>query len=113
MLPGPIGGVIKGSESGHKTAGLFLGTSGASGAEAKNTGKSTLYENMVSGGLSGATLGALSGQTDPRHLVSSAAQGATLSTLAYGAGHLFGKDYKKAKAKTAAKAKKKALANKK
>ena len=98
---GPIGGVARGSESGHKTAGFLFGPSGAAGAEAKNTGKSKLYESMagtagtgallvglpaaamhgVRGGLIGGALGA--------------SVGAPYGAIGYGAGHLFGKKYDK------------------
>ena len=36
---GAIGGLVRGSESGHKTSGFWLGPGGAAGAEAKTRRK--------------------------------------------------------------------------
>ena len=64
-LLGPtIGGVIRGAESGHKTAGFWGGPGAAAGARDRNTGENHLGENMAGIGAVGAAGGAASGASE-------------------------------------------------
>ncbi len=95
-LIGNAAGLSRGNREGHKTAGLFLGPSGAAGAEAKDTGRSTLLPAMGGGAIGGAALGALIGSNNRiAGAIKGAAGGGAAGGVAYGLGHLFGKNYSK------------------
>ena len=106
---GAIGGLVRGSESGHKTSGFWLGPGGAAGAEAKNKKKSKLKEVMSgmagAGALFGALQGGMKAAGSGRGRLAGALTGAAAGAVGggvggaatYGLGHYFGKDYSKDK----------------
>ncbi len=93
---GAVGGVVRGSESGHKTAGFWGGSAAAAGAEAKNTKKSKLKETMAGNAVGTAGLAAaLAGKgARGKAALAGAGLGAAGGALSYGLGSYFGKNYK-------------------
>lgn len=95
-LPVPMldsaAGIIRGSRSGHKTAGLLLGSAGAIGAEDKNTGKLHLPEVVIGGGLGALARPPYSSLTGKAYQM---LNGSLMSGALYGVGRLTGEMYGK------------------
>lgn len=112
-----VGGIIRGSESGHKTAGALLGPGGAAGAESKNDKKSRLAETTAGYAAGGSVLNAARGAASSSKgkggkaalagAASGAIGGAIGGAATYGLGKVFGKDYNAAKKEAAEYTKKK------
>ncbi len=87
--------VATGAEEGHKTAGLFLGAEGASGATAKDTGES-LYAPAAAGMFLGGAANSLShGTHNPEGAIYGGLENLIAGSIRYGAGEMFGHKYSK------------------
>ena len=94
IVPYPILGLARGTRSGHKVSGFYLGPSGAIGAEDINTGDSHLPEVIAGGALAAIPLGHISGLNDKEQAIFSGFGGLT-NAGAYLAGRVLGRKYSK------------------